>query len=191
MLYVQALLDDWSFPATDPLVRAGYEQQLADIGVAAMHRLLAEVDPQAAATILDTDGRRIVRALEVVELTGKPFAASAPTIGEPRWGTIILAVDRDTAALDERIARRTGQMFTDGLVAEVEALCEAGLREGVTAPRAIGYAPKCSTISTARSTLTRRANSPSSGPAAACGGNARGSAATIGSPGSTAATRTC
>ena len=140
MLYVQALLDDWSFPATDPLVRAGYEQQLADIGVAAMHRLLAEVDPQAAATILDTDGRRSVRALEVVELTGKPFAASAPTLGEPRGGTIILAVDRDTAALDERIARRTGQMFTDGLVAEVEALCEAGLREGVTAPRAIGYA---------------------------------------------------
>ena len=140
MLYVQALLDDWSFPATDPLVRAGYEQQLADIGVAAMHRLLAEVDPQAAATILDTDGRRIVRALEVVELTGKPFAASAPTIGEPRWGTVILAVDRDTAALDERIAARTGQMFADGLVTEVEALCEVGLRDGVTAPRAIGYA---------------------------------------------------
>ena len=140
MLYVQALLDDWSFPATDPQVRGRYERRLAEVGVAAMHRLLAGVDPQAAATILDTDGRRIVRALEVVELTGKPFAASAPTIGEPRWGTVILAVDRDTAALDERIASRTGQMFADGLVAEVDALCEVGLREGVTAPRAIGYA---------------------------------------------------
>ncbi|MBD0020923.1 tRNA (adenosine(37)-N6)-dimethylallyltransferase MiaA [Gordonia pseudamarae] len=140
MLYVQALLDDWSFPATDRAVRARYEQQLAQVGVAAMHRQLAEVDPQAAATILDTDGRRIVRALEVVELTGEPFAASAPTIGEPRWGTTILAVDRDTAALDDRIARRTDRMFADGLVAEVEGLCEVGLREGVTARRAIGYA---------------------------------------------------
>lgn len=140
MLYVQALLDDWAFPATDPAVRARYEQLLAEIGVAALHRRLAHVDPAAAATILDTDGRRIVRALEVVEITGEPFAASAPTIGEPRWGTRILAVDRDTAELDERIRLRTWQMFDDGLVDEVTSLLEHGLREGVTASRAIGYA---------------------------------------------------
>ena len=81
-----------------------------------------------------------MRALEVVELTGEPFAASAPTIGEPRWGTKILALDRDTADLDERIALRTRLMFSNGLVDEVAALAEVGLRDGVTARRAIGYA---------------------------------------------------
>ncbi|MDL9936360.1 tRNA (adenosine(37)-N6)-dimethylallyltransferase MiaA [Gordonia sp. ABSL1-1] len=140
MMYVQGLLDDWQFPATDPAVRAKYEALLADEGVAALHRRLGEVDPVAATSILDTDGRRIVRALEVVELTGAPFAASAPTIGEPRWGTRIIAVDRDTAALDERIRLRTRQMFEHGLVDEVRELLGHGLRDGLTAVRAIGYA---------------------------------------------------
>ncbi len=140
MMYVQGLLDDWRFPATDPAVRARFEAMLDDIGVAALHRHLASVDPAAASSILDTDSRRIVRALEVVELTGEPFAASAPTIGEPRWGTKILALDRDTADLDERIALRTRLMFSNGLVDEVAALAEVGLRDGVTARRAIGYA---------------------------------------------------
>ncbi|MFC4602886.1 tRNA (adenosine(37)-N6)-dimethylallyltransferase MiaA [Rhodococcus kronopolitis] len=140
MMYVQSLLDDWSFPATDPRVRAKWETVLAERGVAALHAELTRADPQAAATILPTDGRRMVRALEVVELTGLPFAASAPTIGEPRWGTVILGVDRDTAELDERIARRTRAMFDGGLVEEVRALLDVGLREGVTASRAIGYA---------------------------------------------------
>ncbi|RPA66069.1 tRNA (adenosine(37)-N6)-dimethylallyltransferase MiaA [Gordonia oryzae] len=140
MLYIQGLLDDWKFPATDPQVRARYEEMLAQIGVAALHRRLAEVDPAAAESILDTDGRRIVRALEVVELTGEPFAASAPTIGEARWGTRIVALDRETADLDERIAARTAEMFANGLVDEVAALAEGGLREGRTARRAIGYA---------------------------------------------------
>ncbi|MEE4022836.1 tRNA (adenosine(37)-N6)-dimethylallyltransferase MiaA [Gordonia sp. PKS22-38] len=140
MMYIQGLLDNWRFPATDPEVRTRYETMLADIGVAAMHRLLAQVDPDAAASILDTDGRRIVRALEVVELTGEPFAASAPTIGDPRWHTRIIALDRDTAALDERIRQRTRQMFELGLADEVRGLCEVGLREGRTASRAIGYA---------------------------------------------------
>ncbi|GAB88316.1 tRNA (adenosine(37)-N6)-dimethylallyltransferase MiaA [Gordonia rhizosphera] len=140
MMYIQGLLDNWQFPATDPDVRARYEAMLDEVGVGQMHRHLAEVDPQAAASILDTDGRRIVRALEVVELTGQPFAASAPSIGEPRWGTRLIAVDRDTAALDERIRLRTRQMFAGGLADEVRALCEVGLREGRTASRAIGYA---------------------------------------------------
>ncbi|WP_288336424.1 tRNA (adenosine(37)-N6)-dimethylallyltransferase MiaA [uncultured Gordonia sp.] len=140
MLYIQGLLDDWKFPATDPQVRARYEDMLAQIGVAALHRRLAEVDPAAAESILDTDGRRIVRALEVVEITGEPFAASAPKIGEARWGTRILALDRETADLDERIAARTAEMFANGLVDEVARLAENGLREGRTARRAIGYA---------------------------------------------------
>ncbi|WP_037175383.1 MULTISPECIES: tRNA (adenosine(37)-N6)-dimethylallyltransferase MiaA [Rhodococcus] len=140
MMYVQSLLDDWSFPATDATVRARWEAVLAERGVAGVHAELLKADPEAAATILPTDGRRMVRALEVVELTGRPFAASAPAIGEPRWGTVILGVDRDTAELDERIGLRTRLMFEGGLVEEVLGLIEVGLREGVTAPRAIGYA---------------------------------------------------
>lgn len=140
MMYVQALLDEWSFPATDPGVRARWEAVLAEGGVAAVHAALRAADPAAAATILPTDGRRMVRALEVVELTGRPFAASAPEIGTPRWDTVIIGVDRDTAELDERIERRTALMFERGLVDEVRALLEHGLREGVTARRAIGYA---------------------------------------------------
>ncbi|MEV0683503.1 tRNA (adenosine(37)-N6)-dimethylallyltransferase MiaA [Nocardia sp. NPDC050378] len=140
MMYVQALLDQWDFPATDPGVRARWEAVLADGGVAAVHAALRAADPVAADTILPTDGRRMVRALEVVELTGKPFAASAPTIGAPRWNTVIVGVDRATAALDARIEARTAHMFDSGLVEEVRTLLDAGLREGRTARRAIGYA---------------------------------------------------
>ena len=105
MMYIQSLLDDWTFPATDPTVRAQWEERLAEVGVGALHRELAAVDAAAAASILPTDGRRIVRALEVVELTGQPFAASAPAIGAPRWDTVIIGLDWDTAHLDERLAR--------------------------------------------------------------------------------------
>ena len=140
MMYIQSLLDDWAFPATDPEVRARWELRLAEIGVAALHTELADRDPAAAAAILATDGRRIVRALEVVELTGQPFAASAPQIGAPRWDTIIVGLDWDTTVLDERLAQRTDAMFDAGLVGEVSSLLECGLRDGVTAARALGYA---------------------------------------------------
>ncbi|GAB09329.1 tRNA dimethylallyltransferase [Gordonia araii NBRC 100433] len=140
MMYFQALVDEWALPPTDPAVRGRYEDQLARIGTAEMHRRLAEVDPVAAGAILDTDGRRIVRALEVVELTGRPFAASQPQIGDPRWGAVIVGVDRDTEALDRRIAARTDDMFDAGFVDEVEGLLATGLRDGQTAIRAIGYA---------------------------------------------------
>jgi tRNA dimethylallyltransferase len=140
MLYIQSLLDDWSFPATDPAVRAGWERRLAEVGVAALHAELADRDPAAAASILPTDGRRIVRALEVVELTGQPFAASAPVIGPPRWDAVIVGLDCDTELLDERLARRTEDMFARGLVDEVITLLDRGLRDGVTAARALGYA---------------------------------------------------
>jgi tRNA dimethylallyltransferase len=140
MLYVQSLLDDWSFPATDPAVRARWERRLAEVGAAALHAELARRDPAAAASILPSDGRRIVRALEVVELTRQPFAASAPRIGAPRWNTVIVGLDCDTTVLDERLARRTDTMFAHGLVDEVRALLDQGLRDGVTASRALGYA---------------------------------------------------
>jgi tRNA dimethylallyltransferase len=140
MMYIQSLLDEWTFPATDPAVRGKWEKRLADIGVAALHAELALVDSSAASSILATDGRRIVRALEVVELTGQPFAASAPTIGAPRWDTAIVGLDWDTAVLDERLSLRTDTMFDDGLVDEVRALSGEGLRDGVTASRALGYA---------------------------------------------------
>lgn len=140
MMYVQSLLDEWTFPATDPAVRAKYEQRLAEVGVGALHGELAGVDADAAASILPTDGRRIVRALEVVELTGQPFAASFPAIGAPRWDTVIIGLDWETTLLDERLAKRTDKMFRDGLVEEVRALLDRGLRDGVTAARALGYA---------------------------------------------------
>lgn len=140
MMYVQSLLDEWTFPATDPAVRAKYEQRLAEVGVSALHAELSAVDADAAASILPTDGRRIVRALEVVELTGQPFAASFPAIGAPRWDTAIIGLDWETPVLDERLMQRTDKMFRDGLVEEVRALLDRGLRDGVTAARALGYA---------------------------------------------------
>jgi tRNA dimethylallyltransferase len=140
MMYLQALLDEWDFPATDPAVRARWEAVLAEGGPGAVHTALAAADPVAAATILPTDGRRMVRALEVVEITGRPFAASAPTIGEPRWDTVIVGVDRATGELDARIAARTARMFAASLPDEVAGLVDHGLRDGVTARRAIGYA---------------------------------------------------
>ena len=140
MLYVQSLLDDWSFPATDPAVRARWEQRLAEVGVGRLHDELSRRDPAAAAAILPTDGRRTVRALEVVELTGQPFAASAPRIGAARWDAAIVGLDCETAILDERLVQRTEAMFEAGLVDEVRALLDQGLRKGVTASRALGYA---------------------------------------------------
>ncbi len=140
MLYIQSLLDDWSFPATDPAVRAKWEQRLAEIGADGLHAELAGRDPAAAASILPTDGRRIVRALEVLELTGQPFAASAPVIGTPRWDAMIVGLDCDTELLDQRLAQRAEAMFTHGLVDEVITLLDRGLRDGVTASRALGYA---------------------------------------------------
>lgn len=139
MMYIQSLLDEWSFPATDPQVRARWEDRLAEVGVTALHAELARVDPDAAASILNSDGRRIVRALEVVELTGQPFAASAPQIGAPRWDTLIVGLDWDTEILDGRLQRRTDLMFTTGLVDEVVALQAQGLHNGTTAARALGY----------------------------------------------------
>lgn len=141
MLYVQSLIDAWSFPPTDPAVRAAWEKRLAQVGVDALHAHLASIDPQAAAIIEDKDPRRTVRALEVIELTGKPFQASQPPKNQPpRWGTRILGLRTQPEWLNPRIERRAELMFERGLVAEVEGLLGEGLSADSTAGRAIGYA---------------------------------------------------
>ena len=138
-LYTRAVLDEFAFPGTDPEVRARLEAELADVGSAVLHRRLAEVDPEAAANILVENGRRVVRALEVVEITGRPFSATLPTLTYVDPRTVQVGVDIDRPTLDARIEQRVDEMFETGLVAEVEALLARGLAEGRTASRAIGY----------------------------------------------------
>lgn len=141
MLYVQSLIDAWDFPPTNPAVRAKYEARLQAVGIAQLHQELAAVDPQAADIIEDQDPRRTVRALEVIELTGKPFQASQPPKHtQPRWGTTIIGLETQAQWLNPRIEERTRLMFASGLVEEVEALQQQGLVADSTAGRAIGYA---------------------------------------------------
>ncbi|MBW4722268.1 tRNA (adenosine(37)-N6)-dimethylallyltransferase MiaA [Saccharothrix obliqua] len=138
-LYVQAVLDDLVFPGTDDGIRTRLEGELAERGAEALHARLARVDPAAALAILPTNGRRVVRALEVVELTGRPFSATLPKPGPARYGAVLVGLDRAVSELDERVDRRVDRMFAEGLVDEVRALAAAGLREGRTASRALGY----------------------------------------------------
>ena len=141
MLYAQALVDDWQFPPTDPAVRAKYEARREEIGTDALHEELAQVDPAAAAIIEDKDPRRTVRALEVIELTGKPYKASQPPKdAPPRWGTRLLGLRTTADWLNPRIELRTRQMFERGLIEEVERLQTQGLVADSTAGRAIVYA---------------------------------------------------
>jgi tRNA dimethylallyltransferase len=138
-LYVRAALDNLEFPGTDPGLRDRLEAELAEVGPAALHTRLARVDPVAAGAILPGNGRRIVRALEVLELSGRPFSATLPDYHSVYdVAQIGLLVPRPD--LDERIADRVAGMFRAGLVAEVRGLVQAGLREGRTASRALGYA---------------------------------------------------
>ena len=138
-LYTRAILDRFEFPGTDEAVRARWEQELAQRGPQALHGLLIERDPAAAAQILPDNGRRIVRALEVVELTGRPFSASLPGLEYADPHTVQIGVDIDRETLDQRIAARVDAMFASGFVEEVRHLLDQGLAEGRTAPRAIGY----------------------------------------------------
>jgi tRNA dimethylallyltransferase len=137
-LYVRAVIDDLAFPGTDPGLRTRLEAELAAIGPAALYARLAGRDPAAASAILPSNGRRIVRALEVIELTGRPFDAALPRYERGPSVQIGLDVPRDE--LDRRIAERVSRMWRAGLVNEVEALDRAGLRYGRTASRALGYA---------------------------------------------------
>ncbi|MFC0112963.1 tRNA (adenosine(37)-N6)-dimethylallyltransferase MiaA [Kibdelosporangium aridum] len=138
-LYVQAVLDDLEFPGTDPQIRARLEQELDTVGAPLMHERLAALDPVAAGAILPSNGRRVVRALEVIELTGRPFSATMPKPGPARYGTILVGLDREPAELDARIDARVTRMFAAGFVDEVRELEKLGLRDGLTASRALGY----------------------------------------------------
>jgi tRNA dimethylallyltransferase len=138
-LYVRAALDPLEFPGTDPRLRSRLEAELAERGPAVLHARLAGLDPVAAAAILPSNGRRIVRALEVIQLSGKPFSAALPEY-ESLYPAVQIGLAVDRAELDRRIADRTGMMFAAGLVREVAGLERAGLRAGKTASRALGYA---------------------------------------------------
>ncbi len=163
-LYVSAVLDDLRFPGTDPAVRDRLEAELGEVGPAALHARLSEVDPVAAEAILSTNGRRIVRALEVIEITGGPFAARLPVPAEV-YPTLRFGLDVPRDELDARIAGRVERMWADGFVDEVRALAGQGLGGTPTASRALGYrqvlgllAGECSDEEARRQTIdaTRR-----------------------------------
>ncbi|MGW7517114.1 tRNA (adenosine(37)-N6)-dimethylallyltransferase MiaA [Streptomyces sp. NPDC054796] len=137
-LYVRGAIDAMEFPGTDPAVRSRLEAELAEHGPGELHRRLAAADPEAARAILPGNGRRIVRALEVIEITGRPFTANLPG-HESVYDTVQIGVDVARPELDARIADRVDRMWRAGLVDEVRALEAAGLREGRTASRALGY----------------------------------------------------
>jgi tRNA dimethylallyltransferase len=137
-LYVHAVTDRWDFPGTDPVVRAGLEAELAEVGPAQLHARLTQLDPEAAASILPGNGRRIVRALEVVRLRGS-FTARLPTAPDDS-GVVLIGLDVPRPELDARIAERVARMWREGFVDEVRGLADNGLREGRTASRALGYA---------------------------------------------------
>ncbi|WP_055487955.1 tRNA (adenosine(37)-N6)-dimethylallyltransferase MiaA [Streptomyces sp. WMMB 322] len=137
-LYVRGAIDAMDFPGTDPAVRARLEDELEAEGSGALHERLAAADPQAARAILPSNGRRVVRALEVIEITGRPFTANLPG-HEAVYETVQLGVDVARPELDERITARVGRMWEAGLVEEVRELEAAGLRTGRTASRALGY----------------------------------------------------
>ena len=138
-LYIRAILDDFVFPGTDPVVRARLEAELEAHGSGALHSRLRAVDPKAAEQILPSNGRRIVRALEVVEITGGPYVATLPEHRYVYPGAVQLGLDVPRPELDARIDLRVDRMFDAGFVAEVRGLLDKGLIEGKTANRALGY----------------------------------------------------
>lgn len=138
-LYVRAVVDEFEFPGTDPALRSRLEDDLARSGPEALHRRLAERDPEAALAIQPGNGRRIVRALEVIELTGRPYAARLPEHTYAVAGVVQIGLDVPRPVLDQRIADRVEQMWADGFVDEVRALERECLRDGLTASRGLGY----------------------------------------------------
>jgi tRNA dimethylallyltransferase len=136
-LYVRAALDRLEFPGESPAIRQRLAAELGAVGPQGMHARLAAADPAAAAAILPSNGRRIVRALEVIELTGRPFLARMPGF-EAVYPAVTLGLDRTD--LDDRVAARVDRMLAGGLVDEVRRLLPAGLRTSPTAGKALGYA---------------------------------------------------
>jgi tRNA dimethylallyltransferase len=138
-LYTRAVLDRFEFPGRSEEVRARWQARLEEVGPVALHSVLAERDPQAAERILPSNGRRVVRALEAIEVSGRPFSASLPDKEYFYDSVLQVGVDIDRTTLDARIEARVRQMFEAGLVEEVRRLERQGLREGLTASRALGY----------------------------------------------------
>jgi tRNA dimethylallyltransferase len=136
-LYVRAVLDELDFPGESPAIRARLSQELEEHGAAQLHARLADRDPQAAAAILPSNGRRIVRALEVIELTGGPFLARMPGFTSV-YDAVQIGLDRDD--LDARVGLRVHGMMRRGFLDEVRALLPDGLRHSPTAGKALGYA---------------------------------------------------
>ncbi len=145
-LYIRAVIDPIEFPGTDPEVRAALEADLADSGPEALHRRLREADPVTAAALSPLNGRKIVRALEVIAITGAPFTAALPSYDESVYDAVQIGLDLETAVLDERVERRVQLMIAAGFEDEVRRLDAAGLRDGVTASRALGYAQMLAVI---------------------------------------------
>lgn len=137
-LYVSSVIYDFQFPGTDVDIRLRLEQELADVGTAVLHARLAARDPVAARAIGPHNARRIVRALEVVEITGKPFGAGLAAENTPWRPAVILGVRAPRAQLVARLDDRVRAMWAGGIVEEATALAAHGL--GITASRAIGYA---------------------------------------------------
>lgn len=138
-LYVRAVIDELDFPGTDPAVRTRWRDALEERGAEALHAQLTAVDPAAAAQILPTNGRRIVRALEVWEITGQPFKATMPPFESVYPDVAMIGLDVPRDVLDDRIVRRVDRMWQDGLVDEVRWLTSEGLAGSPTASRALGY----------------------------------------------------
>jgi tRNA dimethylallyltransferase len=138
-LYLRAVLDRLEFPGTDPVVRQRWADELTARGPEALHAELARRDPAAAAQIVPSNDRRVVRALEVNELTGGPFTATMPGYDSIYPGLVLLGLDVPRAALDVRLAERVDQMWADGFVDEVRGLLPAGIEHSRTASRALGY----------------------------------------------------
>ena len=140
-LYIKSILDELNFPDTDPVVRAELELEFATKGIAPLFERLESLDPAAALAIDKANSRRVIRALEVIKITGKPFTANLPREESSRYPyakQFGLVMDRDT--LSERISLRVDRMWEQGLVQEVEKLVTAGITNGTTAQRALGYA---------------------------------------------------
>lgn len=140
MLYIAAVLNTFEFPGQDEELRAKLEQELIEVGPGLMHRKLQELDPVAASRIDSLNGRRIVRAIEIVSVTGAPFAASLPDEPESWQPVLEIGLNSERAQLVERLNQRVEKMWQRGLVNEVEQLIGHGLREAKTSKRAIGYA---------------------------------------------------
>ena len=139
-LYIKAILDDLNFPDTDPAVRAKLEAEAEEFGSASLFARLQQLDPPAALAIDRANIRRVIRALEVIEITGQPFTANLPREDSSRYPDALqfgLVMDRDH--LRERIDVRVDRMWEAGFVVEVDQLIEAGIRKGTTAQRALGY----------------------------------------------------